>query len=33
MESRDAQQPPAANIPHGQLGLNALERFSYYRTE
>jgi transposase len=24
MESRDPQQPPAANIPHGQLGLNAL---------
>lgn len=24
MESRDPQQPPAANVPHGQLGLNAL---------
>jgi hypothetical protein len=24
LESRDPQQPPAANVPHGQLGLNAL---------
>lgn len=24
VESRSAEQPPAANIPHGQLGLNAL---------
>lgn len=24
IESRDAKQPPAANVPHGQLGLNAL---------
>jgi hypothetical protein len=24
IESRDPQQPPAANVPHGQLGLNAL---------
>jgi transposase len=24
VESRAAEQPPAANIPHGQLGLNAL---------
>jgi transposase len=24
VESRAAQQPPAANIPHGQLGINAL---------
>ncbi len=24
IESRDVQQPPAANVPHGQLGLNAL---------
>jgi hypothetical protein len=24
IESRQAQQPPAANVPHGQLGLNAL---------
>jgi hypothetical protein len=24
VESRDPQQPPAANVPHGQLGLNAL---------
>jgi transposase len=24
IESRDSKQPPAANVPHGQLGLNAL---------
>jgi hypothetical protein len=24
IESRDSQQPPAANVPHGQLGINAL---------
>jgi transposase len=24
VESRSAEQPPAANVPHGQLGLNAL---------
>jgi transposase len=24
IESRDPQQPPAANVPHGQLGINAL---------
>lgn len=24
VESRHAEQPPAANLPHGQLGLNAL---------
>lgn len=24
VESRDSKQPPAANLPHGQLGLNAL---------
>lgn len=24
IESRDPKQPPAANVPHGQLGLNAL---------
>jgi transposase len=24
IESRDAQQPPASNLPHGQLGLHAL---------
>jgi hypothetical protein len=24
MESRAAEQPPAANLPHGQLGINAL---------
>lgn len=24
IESRAAEQPPAANVPHGQLGLNAL---------
>jgi hypothetical protein len=24
VESRAAEQPPAANVPHGQLGLNAL---------
>ena len=24
IESRDAQQPPAANLPHGQLGIHAL---------
>ena len=24
MESRDPQQPPASNLPHGQLGINAL---------
>ena len=24
VESRDPQQPPASNLPHGQLGLNAL---------
>lgn len=24
IESRDSKQPPAANLPHGQLGLNAL---------
>ena len=24
VESRAAQQPPAANVPHGQLGINAL---------
>src|SRR4029079_12961133 len=24
LESRANQQPPAANVPHGQLGLNAL---------
>lgn len=24
IESRHAEQPPAANVPHGQLGLNAL---------
>ena len=24
VESRDPKQPPAANVPHGQLGINAL---------
>lgn len=24
IESRDPQQPPASNLPHGQLGINAL---------
>ena len=27
IESRHPEQPPAANLPHGQLGLNALEVF------
>ena len=31
VESRDPQQPPAANLPHGQLGINVLTTVAILR--